>query len=107
MKNNADGSNLKLLIKTYLNDALNYFDIFGCFFFLFGAISRLLSYYFDDEDLFVAARIILCVDLIIWFMRILNVALVFQSLGPKLVMIQRMVNEKLNSILFSFFKISS
>lgn len=37
-------------------------------------------------------RIILCFDLCIWFLRLLNVSIVFKALGPKLVMIQKMVN---------------
>ena len=88
------------MIKTYFNDSLNYFDILGCFLFLVGAILRLVSYFIENEDVFVAARLTFCVDLSIWYMRILNVALVFQSLGPKLVMIQRMVYILLLALLF-------
>jgi hypothetical protein len=89
--NDGEGVKVKLMIKTYFNDSLNYFDIMGCFLFFVGAILRTISYFKEDEEIFVAARLIFCVDLTIWYMRILNVALVFKSLGPKLVMIQRMV----------------
>lgn len=38
-------------------------------------------------------RIILCIDLCIWYLRLLHVSVVFKSLGPKLVMIQKMVRD--------------
>lgn len=95
LMNDGEGVKVKLMIKAYFNDSLNYFDILGCFLFFVGATLRILSYFKDDEDIFVAARLTFCVDLTIWYMRILNVALVFQSLGPKLVMIQRMTKDLL------------
>jgi hypothetical protein len=46
-------------------------------------------------------RIVLCIDLLIWYLRLLHVSIVFKSLGPKLVMIQKMVIE-LKSNLFIY-----
>lgn len=36
-------------------------------------------------------RIILCVDLSIWFIRLFHVLMIFEALGPKLVMIRKML----------------
>ncbi len=44
-------------------------------------------------------RIILCIDLSIWYIKLINVASCFISLGPKLVMIQKMVKEMVFFIL--------
>jgi hypothetical protein len=46
-----------------------------------------------NESLFKAARIVLCIDLIIWYFRLLHFFIVFKSLGPKLVMIEKMARD--------------
>jgi hypothetical protein len=38
-------------------------------------------------------RVILCIDLIIWYFRILHSLLIFPELGPKLVMIHKMLKD--------------
>ncbi len=56
------------------------------------------------SDCFCAARIILSVDLTLWFMRSLDIFAAVKRLGPKLVMIGEMVNNLLSNICdYSFF----
>jgi hypothetical protein len=56
------------------------------------------------SECFCAARIVLSVDLTIWFMRSLDIFAAVKRLGPKLVMIGEMVNNLLSNICdYSFF----
>lgn len=45
------------------------------------------------EITFASFRIVLCADLWLWYLRLLHLSIVFKSLGPKLVMIQKMVKD--------------
>ena len=103
-------SSFRLQIKSYLRDNWNYLDITGCLVFSIGMIVRFFSFFLKDESLFIIARylllsyfiiidfrkyflrLVLCVDLWIWYVRILHVSLIIKSLGPKLVMIRKMVS---------------
>ncbi len=40
---------------------------------------------------FIFKRIILAFDLIIWYLRLLRVSIIYETIGPKLIMIQEMV----------------
>lgn len=48
-------------------------------------------------------RIIYALDLVIWYIRLLQATIVFKSLGPKLVMIQKMVKTYSSFLLKSSF----
>ncbi len=73
----------------------NYLDILGCGLFVIGMFFRYVSYFTADEHLFKLARIFLCQDICVWFLRLLHVSLVYKSLGPKLVMIEKMIKDLL------------
>lgn len=45
------------------------------------------------RDTFCAARIMLSVDLALWYLRLLDIFAAMKQLGPKLVMIGEMVND--------------
>lgn len=81
---------LKNKLLHYFENNWNYLDISGCLVFSIGISLRFLAMS-TGETLFVASRIVLCMDLCIWYVRLLHVSVVFKSLGPKLVMIQKMV----------------
>ncbi len=55
------------------------------------------------QTLFEFCRILLAIDLTIWYVRLLHVALVFKNLGPKLVMIQKMVKMSFELTWLYFF----
>ena len=70
----------------------NYFNLFGCILFFIAIIIRNTAIRYKSIHSFKAAKIILCVDLLIWFFRSLFFLNCFASLGPKIVMILKMVN---------------
>jgi hypothetical protein len=76
------------LLKLIL-DGWNYFDIAGCLFFSIAFIFRAASIWRKDENLYIAARILFCIDLVVWYIRLLYITLLFKSLGPKIVMIEK------------------
>ena len=42
------------------------------------------------NDLLVTSRILLALDLAIWYIRFLHITLIFNRLGPKLIMLKKM-----------------
>ena len=64
--------------------------IFQLQLFTIGFTFRIVSFY-HGTNYFIAARLILCLDLFFWFMRLLHVFKNFKNLGPKIKMITRMV----------------
>jgi hypothetical protein len=79
-------------IYNYINDQWNYLDITGCLFFIIAIFLRIVSFFYG-KDYFIAARIILCIDLFIWYMRVLHFFKNFKTLGPKLIMIENMLKD--------------
>lgn len=81
---------IKNKIFRYYVNKWNYLDSSGCILFFIGFTLRLIALN-DNKALFITARIIFALDLSIWYIRLLQVTVIFKSLGPKLVMIQKMV----------------
>ena len=51
-------------------------------------------------------RLILCIDLLVWYIRSLGIFMCFQTLGPKLIMIRKsqiLFSYTLNKVNFIFF----
>ena len=67
----------------------------------------ILLQYIKSSDCFCGARIILAVDLSIWFIRTLDRFSAVKQLGPKLVMIGEMVNKRLSFLIKYFFFIEN
>ncbi len=84
---------IKNRLRQYLANQWNYLDISGCLVFIIGMSLRLIAFARHAEGVFIAARLVLCIDLCIWYMRLLHLSIVFKSLGPKLVMIQKMIQD--------------
>ena len=74
----------------YFDNSWNYLDILGCVLFIVAMCLRFVAMV-TDENVFIAARIVLAIDLALWFTRLLHHTIIFKSLGPKLVMINQMV----------------
>jgi len=90
------GSQTKVIknrLRQYLANHWNYLDINGCLVFIVGMSLRIIAFFQHSEALFTTARLVLCIDLFIWYMRLLHLSIVFKSLGPKLVMIQKMIQD--------------
>ncbi|XP_050410317.1 transient receptor potential cation channel subfamily M member-like 2 [Patella vulgata] len=82
----SDSKGIWEQMKVYLKDSWNVLDITTIIAFFFGICLRLIN----NDLCFEAARVILCVDLLFFYIRILNIFEVSSSLGPKLVMMQQM-----------------
>jgi transient receptor potential cation channel subfamily M protein 2 len=82
---------------SYLSVFWNRLDVLAISLFIIAFILRFLP----RNQCFCAARIILAIDLSLWYIRILDIFAAVKRLGPKLVMIGEMVIEY--SFLFLYF----
>jgi transient receptor potential cation channel subfamily M protein 2 len=73
----------------YFSVFWNKLDVLGISLFLIAFVLR----FWPTNQCFCAARIILAVDLSLWYIRILDIFAAVKRLGPKLVMIGEMVIE--------------
>jgi hypothetical protein len=89
---------MRTKIRTYFESVWNVLDFSSCIIFFIGLIFRVYSIYTSEKD-FVTARILYATVLALCYLRLLHVCVAFRSLGPKLVMIRKMVN----SIFFDAF----
>ena len=76
-----------------MDNSWNYIDICGCVLFILAVILRFLAIAITNENIFIAARILLAIDLAVWYIRLLHITIIFRSLGPKLVMLHQMVRD--------------
>ena len=75
---------MRAKIKSFLFDIKNILEICGIFFFFVGMVLRFIPNYACYQS----ARIILCVDIIFWYIRSLFMYSFIKKMGPMLVMIQ-------------------
>ncbi|XP_055958034.1 transient receptor potential cation channel subfamily M member-like 2 [Patella vulgata] len=83
----SDSKGILKQLKLYLKDAWNKLDIITIILFLVGICLRLIN----NDQCFEAARVILCLDLVAFYVRLLHIFVVSSSLGPKLVMLRKMI----------------
>jgi len=74
--------------KNYFRERWNMFDIFM---YLLLAIAIILRFTLTEDKQFEAARYVYTVDLIMFYLRILQLYTIHKRLGPKVVVIWRMV----------------
>uniref|UniRef100_A0A803TKZ6 Transient receptor potential cation channel subfamily M member 8 n=1 Tax=Anolis carolinensis TaxID=28377 RepID=A0A803TKZ6_ANOCA len=72
----------------YFSDMWNVMDSLGIFYFLAGIIFRLHS---SNETSWYSGRVIFCLDYIIFTLRLIHIFTVSRNLGPKIIMLQRML----------------
>lgn len=87
---------LKAKLKLFVSDFWNLIDDIALLLFIVGVGLRFIP----DYNCYLAARIILCIDIIFWFFKSLYAYTFLRNLGPKLFMIKQMV-------LLLFFLLSS
>ena len=78
---------IKGKLMEYFSIFWNQLDLVAIFIYFIGIILRLL----ESNDCFCAARILLAIDLSLWYLRTLDIFSALKQLGPKLVMIGQMV----------------
>ncbi|XP_052253944.1 transient receptor potential cation channel subfamily M member-like 2 isoform X2 [Dreissena polymorpha] len=76
-------------LQSYITDTWNIVDIITIGLFIIGIILRFLPY----KNTFEAARVFLALNFISFFLRLLHIFSVHKRLGPKLVMIGKMVQD--------------
>jgi transient receptor potential cation channel subfamily M protein 3 len=74
-------------LRAYFADFLNYVQFLAIVFFAAGISIR----YVDNNGCYLAARILLALDLIFWFLKYLVCFTFMKSLGPKITMIGKMM----------------
>ncbi|CAF1085147.1 unnamed protein product [Adineta steineri] len=75
----------------------NWEDLAAVTFYLVGFITR----FFVIETVFIVSKIFMAIDLIIWSFRVLHLFTAYEILGPKLVMIYKMMKDAV--LIFVFF----
>ncbi|CAF0919426.1 unnamed protein product [Brachionus calyciflorus] len=79
----------EITTRKFFTDIWNIVELGSILLFTIGTVLR----FFPNLNMYLAARIILSIDILFWFFRSLQGYSVIRSLGPKLVMIRRMLNE--------------
>lgn len=80
--------NFNTKLNSYITDPWNIVDVATIVIFVIGIMLRFLPY----QETLEAARCVMALNLVIFFFRILHIFSVHKQLGPKLVMIGRMVS---------------
>ncbi|XP_052805222.1 transient receptor potential cation channel subfamily M member-like 2 isoform X2 [Mya arenaria] len=80
---------------SYINNTWNKVDTMTIVVFIIGIILRFLPY----ESTFEAARVVLALNYVTFFLRLLHIFSVHKELGPKLVMIGKMVQDLMYFVL--------
>ncbi|XP_067404758.1 transient receptor potential cation channel subfamily M member 8 [Emydura macquarii macquarii] len=72
----------------YFSDLWNIMDTLGILYFIAGIVFRLRS---SNESSWYSGRVIFCLDYIIFTLRLIHIFTVSRNLGPKIIMLQRML----------------
>ncbi|XP_027251791.1 transient receptor potential cation channel subfamily M member 8 isoform X3 [Cricetulus griseus] len=72
----------------YFTDLWNVMDTLGLFYFIAGIVFRLHS---SNRSSLYSGRVIFCLDYIIFTLRLIHIFTVSRNLGPKIIMLQRML----------------
>ncbi|XP_011726328.2 transient receptor potential cation channel subfamily M member 8 isoform X4 [Macaca nemestrina] len=72
----------------YFTDLWNVMDTLGLFYFIAGIVFRLHS---SNKSSLYSGRVIFCLDYIIFTLRLIHIFTVSRNLGPKIIMLQRML----------------
>lgn len=83
-----------------MSNGWNYFDLSGCILFVIGISLKFLWHNYGDKEnpedvILISCRFILALDLVVWYIRLLHITLIFNRLGPKLIMLRKMLNDLL------------
>ncbi|CAF1431414.1 unnamed protein product [Rotaria sordida] len=92
-------SHIRTIISSYfLDDRWNILDAIAIFIYLVGFITRFIVI----EQAFVISKICMCIDLFLWYVRILHLFFAYERLGPKLLMIFNTMKDLAFFIYFIF-----
>ncbi|KAK6269252.1 hypothetical protein J4Q44_G00394300, partial [Coregonus suidteri] len=79
-----DGFGFRKKADMYINDMWNILDVLSILLFIIGLAFRLTT------RLFYAGKVILCIDFIIFCLRLMAIFIISKTLGPKIIIVRRM-----------------
>ncbi|XP_041858356.1 transient receptor potential cation channel subfamily M member 2 isoform X1 [Melanotaenia boesemani] len=82
-----DGFGFCKKARMYINDLWNILDVLSILIFLLGLAFRLTS------QLFYVGKVILCIDFVVFCLRLMAIFTVSRTLGPKIIIVRRMVKD--------------
>ncbi|XP_069461761.1 transient receptor potential cation channel subfamily M member 4 isoform X2 [Ambystoma mexicanum] len=74
-------------VKQYLQDSWNHCDITALLLFILGVVCRMFESSYED------GRTILCLDFMIFTLRLIHIFTVNKQLGPKIIIVQKMMKD--------------
>uniref|UniRef100_A0A665WZT2 Transient receptor potential cation channel, subfamily M, member 2 n=1 Tax=Echeneis naucrates TaxID=173247 RepID=A0A665WZT2_ECHNA len=80
-----DGFGFRKKARMYINDLWNILDVLSILLFLIGLALRLTS------GLFYVGKIILCIDFVVFCLRLMAIFTISRTLGPKIIIVRRMM----------------
>nr|XP_023995127.1 transient receptor potential cation channel subfamily M member 2-like [Salvelinus alpinus] len=80
-----DGFGFRKKADMYINDMWNILDFLSILLFIIGLAFRLTT------RLFYAGKVILCIDFIIFCLRLMAIFIISKTLGPKIIIVRRMM----------------
>uniref|UniRef100_A0A8C6UEA6 Transient receptor potential cation channel, subfamily M, member 2 n=1 Tax=Neogobius melanostomus TaxID=47308 RepID=A0A8C6UEA6_9GOBI len=80
-----DGFGFHKKAKMYINDLWNILDVLSIVLFIIGLGFRL------DDTLFYAGKIVLCIDFMVFCLRLMAIFTISRTLGPKIIIVKRMM----------------
>lgn len=85
----SEGGKISQKIKVWFCDYFNVSDFLAILMFFVGFGLR-----FGSGSVFIAGRIVYCLNIIFWYVRLLDILAVNQQAGPYVMMIGKMVSER-------------
>ncbi|KAM4559363.1 transient receptor potential cation channel subfamily M member 2 [Odontesthes bonariensis] len=80
-----DGFGFHKKSKMYINDLWNILDVLSILLFILGLVFRLTT------ELFYMGKIILCIDFVVFCLRLMAIFTISRTLGPKIIIVRRMM----------------
>ncbi|KAM9347244.1 transient receptor potential cation channel subfamily M member 2 [Symphorus nematophorus] len=80
-----DGFGFRKKAKMYINDLWNILDVLSILLFIVGLAFRLTS------ELFYAGKVLLCIDFVVFCLRLMAIFTISRTLGPKIIIVRRMM----------------
>uniref|UniRef100_A0AAR2IXG5 TRPM SLOG domain-containing protein n=1 Tax=Pygocentrus nattereri TaxID=42514 RepID=A0AAR2IXG5_PYGNA len=85
--NDSDGFGLQKKAKMYIKDLWNILDVLSIMLFIIGLACRLQA----SGTVFYVGKVILCIDFIIFCLRLMAIFTISRTLGPKIIIVRKMM----------------
>nr|XP_029136475.1 transient receptor potential cation channel subfamily M member 2-like [Labrus bergylta] len=80
-----DGFGFRKKARMYINDVWNMLDVLSILLFIVGLAFRLTT------KLFYAGKVVLCIDFVVFCLRLMAIFTISKTLGPKIIIVKRMI----------------